>query len=83
MLDVRVCFRMDGLSERDFDGYINFRIILFHIPLTVFRLEFTYDILNPITICYWFTTMVFSVPFTEIFKFESTNRFLYQLVSEP
>jgi hypothetical protein len=64
----------DGLSERDFDSYINFRIILFHIPFAIFGLEFPHDIVNPITVCYWFT---------EIFKVGSTSRFLYQFVSEP
>jgi hypothetical protein len=54
MLDVRVCFRMDGLSERDFNGYINFRIIPFHS--TIFGVEFPKNIVNPIAVCYCFTS---------------------------
>ncbi len=35
------------MSERDFDGYINFRIILFHSA--IFGVEFPKNIVNPIT----------------------------------
>src|SRR5215213_2059157 len=53
---LQLLFLLEGLSERDFDGYINFRIILFHIPFAIFRFKFPHDIVNPITVCYWFTS---------------------------
>src|SRR5215213_10791706 len=43
----------EGLSERDFDGYINLRIVSFHSP--IFGVEFPKNIVNPTTVCYWFT----------------------------
>ena len=39
-------------SERDFNSYIRFRIILFHISFAIFGLEFAHDIANSIAVCY-------------------------------
>jgi hypothetical protein len=72
-----------NLSERDFNCYIKFRIILFHFHFTIFGFEFPHNIVNPITVCYRFTLAGISAPFTEIFNVGPTSKFLYQLVSEP
>jgi hypothetical protein len=40
-------------SEQDFNSYIRFRIILFHISFAIFGLEFAHNIANSIAVCYW------------------------------
>src|ERR671918_675104 len=44
-----------GLSERDFNCYIRFRIVLFNICLAIFGPEFVQYIINRITVRYGFT----------------------------